>query len=300
MGKLIIVVATLILLLVLGARNSKNNKKLIRAIKQEIREINSTYIGLFREKSMLARLIQILLIIGAEIFIAISIITSIIRHINTEQINIIDGAVKLIIIVVTLIFVHFLMGYILASTIKIHKFIYGVENRNLKVDLLLSYFIIGTFFAVLLLDPLEFENVRIIGLIGTSICYFLNMKILICIIKNPHSLKSKKQSETAFMRLIVAALFIVILVILNLYLAVCFINGTTGEAFTNMPDNFDLFYYTIITFTTVGYGDIVPVTIAAKIISVVISVTSVICITIFLSTILSYRDKVESNEEGNI
>ena len=56
-----------------------------------------------------------------------------------------------------------------------------------------------------------------------------------------------------------------------------------------------LFYYTIITFTTVGYGDIVPITMEAKIVSSLISITNIICITIFLSTILSYRDKIKSD-----
>ena len=53
----------------------------------------------------------------------------------------------------------------------------------------------------------------------------------------------------------------------------------------------DLFYYTIITFTTVGYGDIVPLSIAAKIMSIVIATTSVICLTVFLSSVLSYKNE---------
>ncbi len=81
------------------------------------------------------------------------------------------------------------------------------------------------------------------------------------------------------------------MMILNLFLAVCFINSADINSYTGNPNNFDLFYYTIITFTTIGYGDIVPVTVLAKIMSIIISTTSVVCITIFLSSVLSFNSE---------
>ena len=112
---------------------------------------------------------------------------------------------------------------------------------------------------------------------------------------DPYKIKSKSQDKTNFSRVIIASILIVVLIILNLYLAVWFVSDTGKEAFSNSPNYFDLFYYTIITFTTVGYGDIVPITMEAKIVSSLISITNIICITIFLSTILSYRDKIKSD-----
>ena len=49
------------------------------------------------------------------------------------------------------------------------------------------------------------------------------------------------------------------MVILSLYLGVCFINSGGIGVYTNNPTHYDLFYYTIITFSTIGYGDICPV-----------------------------------------
>ena len=49
-------------------------------------------------------------------------------------------------------------------------------------------------------------------------------------------------------------------------------------------------YYTIITFSTIGYGDIYPISPVAKFMSMVISLTSFICLTIFVSSILSYKN----------
>ena len=108
---------------------------------------------------------------------------------------------------------------------------------------------------------------------------------------DPYKIKSKSQDKTNFSRVIIASILIVVLIILNLYLAVCFVSDTGKEAFSNSPNYFDLFYYTIITFSTIGYGDICPVSIVAKFMSIVISLTSIICLTIFISSMLSYKSE---------
>ena len=290
-----IIVSTIILLLVVIQRNTSNNIRLFKRLKNIIFEINSVYLELFKDRSLARRIIQGTLIIVAEIFITVSVATAVLKHIDIYNNFFIDLIFKLIIISVSLVLIYFCMGYILLSTVKIHKFIYGVENVNLKIDLLLSYFIISTYFTVLLIFPQQFKNCYKIGLLGVSKCYILNIKILVALMNDPYKIKSKSQDKTNFSRVIIASILIVVLIILNLYLAVCFVSDTGKEAFMNSPDYFDLFYYTIITFTTVGYGDIVPITMEAKIVSSLISITNIICITIFLSTILSYRDKIKSD-----
>ena len=295
MGKMFIIVSTIILLLVVIQRNTSNNIRLFKRLKNIIFEINSVYLELFKDRSLARRIIQGTLIIVAEIFITVSVATAVLKHIDIYNNFFIDLIFKLIIISVSLVLIYFCMGYILLSTVKIHKFIYGVENVNLKIDLLLSYFIISTYFTVLLIFPQQFKSCYKIGLLGVSICYILNIKILVALMNDPYKIKSKSQDKTNFSRVIIASILIVVLIILNLYLAVCFVSDTGKEAFSNSPNYFDLFYYNIITFTTVGYGDIVPITMEAKIVSSLISITNIICITIFLSTILSYRDKIKSD-----
>ena len=81
------------------------------------------------------------------------------------------------------------------------------------------------------------------------------------------------------------------MVVLSLYLGVCFINSSGTNVYTNNPTYYDLFYYTIITFSTIGYGDICPVSPVAKFISMMISLTSFICLTIFVSSLLSYKSE---------
>lgn len=50
---------------------------------------------------------------------------------------------------------------------------------------------------------------------------------------------------------------------------------------------FDFFYYVIITFGTIGYGDIIPTCTYSKAIAILIVITSITCISIMLSSFLS-------------
>ncbi|MBW6411008.1 potassium channel family protein [Clostridium weizhouense] len=72
------------------------------------------------------------------------------------------------------------------------------------------------------------------------------------------------------------------------------IYNINGEAYlcsvtTNEIGILDLFYYTIVTFTTIGYGDIVPNAPESKVMAIIIAFTSVICLIIFISSILSAK-----------
>ena len=123
--------------------------------------------------------------------------------------------------------------------------------------------------------------------------YFLNLKVLIRVIRSPEIIEVEIEngSKIKFTDVSIVAIILLIMVIFSLYLGVCFINSGDIGVYTNNPTYYDLFYYTIITFSTIGYGDICPISPVAKFMSMVISLTSFICLTIFVSSILSYKSE---------
>lgn len=289
MGRLLMILTTLLIIVVIIVRNI-NNKKLFELIKYNISEINNQYKNLFKEKSFKGKILQSGLLILAQIFMSVTIITSIWKYVDTYLNDALDIIVKLILIIIFIVSIYLAIGYILLTTSRVYKVIYNVEDKNIKVDLILSYFLLSMYFTILLVFPRQFEESYIIGLIGVVICYVLNLKVLIKVIKNPQHIRNRNQEKVSFSGIAIVSVIILSMIILNLFLAVCFINYIGPNMYSGNENNFDLFYYTIITFTTVGYGDIVPVSIIAKVMSIIISSTSVICITIFLSSVLSYKD----------
>lgn len=290
MGEFIIVFVTVISIIILAVRNRRMKKDTKKSIVELLKGINSSYKGVLKEKSFFSKIIQVTLIVFGGITSFVSIYTGIARNVKFEN-KIFEGGLKVILVLIALIIVHYAIGYILYISLKIQSFIIKVENKNLKIDFLISYFLISTYLAVSIVFPKAFTENLALGLIGMSICYYLNMKTLITLMVNPVNVKGAKE-ESLFKRIIVAAILILFMLILNLYLMVCLVGSANPEAFTNVQGKFDLFYYTIITFATIGYGDIVPNIFLAKVISILISITSVVCISVFLSSILSYKEEL--------
>lgn len=295
MGSFIIILTTIIVLATLITRSIRNNRKIRSVLGTLVVEINKTYKELFKGITLLYKITQGGMVICGEVFAFITIFTTIMRHLDTHLAFGVEWLIKIIVIIISFIIVHYSIGYILFVSSKIHKFIYKVEDKNLKLDFISSYFITSTFLAVLIIFPDQFKESAIIGIIGVIICYYLNIKVLLTLMIKPHNIKSEKEEKTNFTRVLIAAILVLVMLVMNLYLAVCFVNAIAdGAAYLNATGSFNLFYYTIITFVTIGYGDIVPVTTSAKVVAIVISITSVICLTVFLSSILSYKEKFDS------
>lgn len=291
MGRLMIFLCTII---AVGAMfsNRENNSRVITIIKNLFIEINMTYLNLFKEKSKVTRWLQGSFFIFAEIMTIIGALGIAFRSMDNDITK--KTFLIPILIIVIVIAVHLSIGYLLLVLTNIQLFITKIDNRNLKTELLIAYFIISTYFFTLIIFPDDFENTYITGLIGLAMSYYLNMKVLIKLIRNPkdvHSEKRVRKSGKQRNSVVIASILLLIMIVLNLFLAVNLINSGIPGSFSNNPSNFDLFYYTIVTFTTIGYGDIVPLTIAGKIITIVISITSVVCLTVFLSSVLSSSDE---------
>ena len=255
----------------------------IKKVKTLIHQINNQYKYLFKGKSEYINFYQWLILFISQAFVVYALVRYIVKN------YILFG--KTLTIIVLILFLYFVIGYLLLSISKIYKFLYKIEDKVTKTDLLISYFIISMYMTILIIFPGEFAKNYKIGLVGVTLSYFLNLKVLLRIIRSPEitDFKGQTKKTDGLDSVGVMAVIVLLMVVISLALAVCFISCSGQGVYTNNPTFFDLFYYTIITFATVGYGDISPVSPVAKFMSIVISMTSILCLTVFISSVLSYK-----------
>ena len=299
MGNIIIILTTIFLVTILIFRSINNNRIIRKTFTKTIKDINCTYKEMFKSKSILNKLLNGGIVILSDIFGLAFAFAIVSRYVNLLLSPILVIAIKVLITIIIFLVIHYAIGYVLLVTSRIQRFIHKVEDKNLKVDFLLSYFIIITFLAILLIFPEHFSKSAVFGLISLTICYILNLRVLLKLMISPSVIKSVNEDSTSISRVVSAAILILIMLVLNLFLAVCFVNSLGNNVYLNASGNFDLFYYTLITFTTIGYGDIIPTTILAKALAIIISLTSVMCLTIFLSKILSADVSENEKSEAN-
>ena len=120
-------------------------------------------------------------------------------------------------------------------------------------------------------------------------CYIMMLFILLLVLKEATSVDSRitfrNMWKSAFLTIV---LFLFVLTLMSFCCAVYDENAFAGTEI----GFFDMFYYTVITFATVGYGDIVPISVPAKAVSVLTVFTSILCITILLSEIAGVKKKL--------
>ena len=263
----------------------------IKRVKILINQINNQYKYLFKVRTQYINFYQWLILFISQAFVVYALVRYIVKKIfrYVEENYILFG--KTLTIIVLILFLYFVIGYLLLSISKIYKFLYKIEDKVTKTDLLISYFIISMYMTILIIFPGEFAKNYKIGLVGVALSYFLNLKVLLRIIRSPEitDFKGQTKKTDGLDSVGVMAVIVLLMVVISLALAVCFISCSGQGVYTNNPTFFDLFYYTIITFATVGYGDISPVSPVAKFMSIVISMTSILCLTVFISSVLSYK-----------
>ena len=278
---------------VLKPINSNELIEILKKLKSLIYNINKQYIDFFKGKKSEFKIWQLIIFIISQVFVVFAIVRRLFEEVYKYVSDNYIVAVKISTYLIIFIILYFIVGYISYSSKKIYKYLYKIEDKNTKTDLLISYFIISTYMTILVLFPEKFGEIYKIGLVGAGISYILNLKVLIRVIRSPEIIEVEIEngSKIKFTDVSIVAIILLIMVIFSLYLGVCFINSGDIGVYTNNPTYYDLFYYTIITFSTIGYGDICPISPVAKFMSMVISLTSFICLTIFVSSILSYKSE---------
>ena len=263
------------------------------SIRDLLYNINKQYKDIFRGKKSDLKIWQWWVFVISQMIIIFAVVRGLFEKLYEYISEDYVVAIKVSTDIIIFVLIYFIVGYFMYSTKKIYKFLYKIEDKNTKTDLIISFFIISIYTTILILFPEQFAQIYIIGLVGVSISYILNLKVLISVIRSPQIIEVKINNNSKVEENDVGLIsgILLFMVIVSLYLGVCFISNGSIKAYSDSPTYYDLFYYTIITFSTIGYGDICPVSIVAKFMSIVISLTSIICLTIFISSMLSYKSE---------
>ena len=133
-------------------------------------------------------------------------------------------------------------------------------------------------------DKLDF----ILSLLCLSVCYVFMVVILINVLKEANDENSRLTVgniwKSACLTII---LFLIVLALMSMS---CY--QYNPKSFKGTNGGFiDMLYYTTITFATVGYGDITPVNIISKGISILTIITYILSITVLLSEIVGLNKK---------
>lgn len=106
--------------------------------------------------------------------------------------------------------------------------------------------------------------------------------------------KSLKIKSIVTWFLIIMANLYTLLILLQFYVSPKMHHFIEGEVLT-IESAVDLFYYLVVTFTTVGFGDIKPNTMLAKLVTVLISISGMLFSGMFIGTILALDEHNENN-----
>lgn len=139
--------------------------------------------------------------------------------------------------------------------------------------------------------------IRIVMLATYFVNYILIMIAMFMILKDPAKVAGNiidSENEEKSKKIYISTIILVLIsIVLNLYMLVlgtywiqCF------DAYNGLckmkSASWSLFYYTIISFATVGYGDITPTTFLSQLASIIISITSVLCLVVFINIVVSF------------
>lgn len=201
--------------------------------------------------------------------------------------------------VVFIFVIYIFMGWIFVSVFQLSNILQGIRKTTANY-LFICFLIELVEFIILIYTDESSVVAKCITPIGLAFCYVTLFSEMIRITFDPEGLirGGKINTSSDLVHYFKAVGFILSMVVMNLYLLVLwnhiFFPGTyEGVGWDG------LLYYTIISFTTVGYGDITPHGFWGKLIAVVIAITSVVSLVIFLGSVLSI-DKHNEDDDDTI
>lgn len=299
MSKIVIYIITILGLLLYS--NSIENKRV--PINQIFHSVTEAYQGLLQSTTGIGKILVKIAIGTAIVLIAVfSYQRSQYLLANASQDRIF--LLMFFIFTILLITIYFVFGLPLLIFTKIERLIKTIHRKKLCFSFLVTSYILFVYSYFLWCEKEVMESCGKVVLIGLLVSYILNMTMLIHISMEPvtcclcrYGQKKKIEQKYPLKVVLAGALILMMLIVLNLFLAVVMISNLFDHAYINVATaapvtNVDLLYYTVISFTTIGYGEIVPQRLESKVMAILIAYTSVMCLVIFVSAILALKEKL--------
>lgn len=222
-----------------------------------------------------------------------------------NSISIRNFVISVVVWAVTSLIMYYGFGCVLVTFFKTVELIGNVKDSKIGIKMMCSFLLLSSLTFFSFTDENEMRKNLFFLFSGLVLCYILNIQILFKIVRNPFCIVEDKNKQENVNRVLILfnSLLIILMIIINMYLFVLWAYFSFEGSYQcneGIITKWKLLYYTIISFTTVGYGDIYPTTFEGQAVAILISITSVICLIIFVSSILSVKDAIFGNDKENI
>ncbi len=207
--------------------------------------------------------------------------------------------------ILSLSVIYLLIGIFSALFLKIVDIIGNVKNDQIAAKMMMSFLQLSMLIFFSSVSESEMKENLLFLLLGVVICYILNIEILFKVVQNPFCLVGGKNQHKHKdnILIIISAILILLMFVANMYLSVLWVYYSYDGAYIcstgdNVITKWKLLYYTIISFTTIGYGDISPAIFESQVVSILIAITSVLCLVVFVSSVLSEKNEILNVNDG--
>lgn len=197
---------------------------------------------------------------------------------------------KLIVLVLTFITYSVLLKLLLGVLVWLEEYLASI-TLEIAFSILTPTLILMFFTAI---HTMLIRQVAFIALIVSVARVYVEMLHYITGQEVYHS--DVKMGKALKVKSIIAWLIIILGNLYTLLALVQFTGNTKVHHFIeaevfNMESGIDLFYYLVITFTTVGFGDVYPQTPLAKVLTIMIALSGMLFSGMFVATILAVEEK---------
>lgn len=261
-----------------------------------LKRIQNAYTSLFKGEGKHRNLILVVAMGLSLINITINTYARFDNLMASESVllNIVIGITSALLVCLVL---YFVFGIPLMLMMSVENLFRKMADKRISTQYVISFFLLMLYGTYFIFSKDVLVDASVFAYVGLIVSYLINIKLILNTIQNPLSLfRGESNGFNVIKATLSASLVLLLLVLVNLYFIVLLTFYTVPDAyFCSVPNQvvnaFSLLYYTVISFATIGYGDIVASAPCSRGVAMLIAFTSVLCLGIFIGSVLLVREK---------